>query len=291
MLGLELVRLREYLDGAALRSAFTGTHAVVHLAARAHILDELSAGADAVYRAANVEPTRLALLAAAEAGCSQFVLASSVKAVGEWSVEPWTEATPPRPLDAYGRSKLEAEQVAAEEGRRLALPTIILRFPAIYGPEMRANMRRLFRTVDRGIPLPFASVTNQRSLLYVGNACAAIERAVLARLPGPEVFFVSDGHDVSTAELIRTMAAALGRPARLFPVPTGALRLAGRVGDGLARFRRLPLTSSVVQRLLGSLQVDISRIRARLAYVPPFTFEEGIRLTAAWLRTSDHEKR
>jgi len=288
--GLELVRLAGGARVADLRSAFGGADAVVHLAARAHVLHEMSADAEAIYHTANVELTRLALHAAADTGCTRFVYSSSVKAVGEWSDRPWTEATPPRPADVYGRSKLEAERVATEESRRLGLRTMILRFPAIYGPEMRANMRRLFRTVDRGIPLPFAAVANRRSLLYVGNACAAIERSLITGLEGPEVFFVSDGHDVSTADLIRAVAGALGRPARLFSVPSAAIRLAGRLGDRLAWMRRPPLTSSTVERLLGSLQVDISRIRALLGYTPPFTFEEGIRLTAEWFRSLDRNR-
>lgn len=288
--GLEFVRIDEPADKAGFLKVFAGTQAAVHLAGRAHVMQDRITNPEQAYRAANVDLTRCALEAAAEAGCRVFILASSVKAVGEASESPWTEETPPHPVDAYGKSKLEAEQLVSAEGDRLGIATVILRCPLMYGPGMRANMLRLFRAIDRGIPLPFASIKNRRSLLYVGNACAAIEQAVVTSLERPGLFNVSDGHDVSTPELVRAIGGALGRRARLFAVPTAVLQLAGTLSDGLARIRGLNLSSSAARRLLGSLQLDISRIRALLGYTPAFTFEEGMRLTAKWFRTFDRNR-
>jgi len=263
--------------------AFRDTAAVIHLAGRAHVMKEAAADSLAAYREANVTLARRAVEAAARAGCRTFVLASSVKAVGDHSTEPWTEATPPQPTDPYGQSKLEAEHAVTEAGLGLGLRTVILRLPLIYGPGMRANMLRLFQAVDRGFPLPLGRIANRRSLLFVGNAAAAMECAILSQ--GSGCYFVSDGRDLSTPELVRAVATALGRPARLLPVPATLFRAAGMAGDALARFLPCPVTSKVVDRLLGSLQVDITRARREIGYTPAYTIEAGMRETAAWFRT------
>ncbi|HXG45168.1 MAG TPA: NAD-dependent epimerase/dehydratase family protein [Gemmatimonadales bacterium] len=273
-------------DLGSLRRALAGVEVLVHLAGRAHVLRDRAVDAAGVYHSTNAELTRQVLEAAAAAGVRGFVFASSVKAVGERSGSPWSESVAPHPAGPYGRSKLEAERIVAARGAQLGLRTVILRFPLIYGPGMRANMLRLFRAIDRGVPLPLGRVRNQRSLLYVGNAAAAIEAALRHPEAGSDIYFVSDGRDLSTPELIRAIGAALGRPARLLAVPAGWLRLGGRAGDQLARFLPWPYTSATVERLLGSLQVDITRIRERLGYSPPFTLEDGLRATAEWYRSS-----
>ncbi len=259
---------------------------MVHLAGRAHVMRESTANPLEAYRAANVELTRVAIQAAAAAGCRTFVLASSVKAVGERNDAPWNEETPAQPLDPYGISKLEAEQVVAAEGKRLDVRTVILRFPLIYGPGMGANMLKLFRAVDRGIPLPLGAVANRRSLLFVGNAASAVELALARADAGSGLYFVSDGHDLSTPELVRAVAAALGRRARLVNVPPALFTLAGRIGDRLSALIPVPVTSGAVRRLQDSLTVDITRIRAALGYQPPYTVEQGLALTAQWYRAS-----
>jgi UDP-N-acetyl-alpha-D-quinovosamine dehydrogenase len=287
--GLEVIELPNRPEGEDLRAAFDGADAVVHLAGRAHVMRDAEHSALATYRVANVGLTRTALQAAAEAGCRTFLLASSVKAVGERSLTPWTEDTPAAPADPYGQSKLEAEQLVALEGPSLGIRTIILRFPLIYGPGVGANMLRLFRLVDRGVPLPFGAIRNRRSLLFVGNAARAIELGLGAAENKSVLYFVSDGQDLSTPELVRVMAQELGRPARLLSVPPALFRLAGWAGDALAPLIPTALTSSAVQRLLDSLQVNIGRIREQLGFDPPYTVEEGIRLTAAWYRSSAEE--
>lgn len=271
-------------DGAAVAAALARVDAVVHLAARVHVMREAAADPRAAFRHTNVDGTRLLAEQAADAGARSFVFVSSVKAVGEATAAPWTERTPPAPLDPYGVSKLEAEAAARDVADRRGLHAPILRFPLVYGPGMKANMLRLFALVDRGVPLPLGSVHNARSLLYVGNAAAAIVAVLRAPAAARETYFVSDGRDLSSPELVRAIAAALGRPARLVPVPPALFRTAGRAGDLLARAFPFPLTTAAVDRLLGSLSVDSSKLRNTLPFSPPFTVEEGLRHTAEWFR-------
>jgi len=270
------------------RAALDGCDVILDLAGRAHVILDPEPDPLAAYRQANVKRTREVLEAAAAAGCGTLVFASSVKAVGEHSTTPWTEETPPRPVDAYGQSKLEAEAMLAERGAALGVRTVSLRFPLMYGLGMRANMLQLFRAVDRGLPLPLGSLRSQRSLLYAGNAAAALESA--AQNSGVRgVYFVSDDHDLSAPDLVRAIAHALGRPPRLLPMPEPLLHLAGRVGDGLAPWLRLPVSSSMVGRLTNPLQVSIGRLRADAGFTPPYSVEAGMLETARWFRATTKE--
>jgi nucleoside-diphosphate-sugar epimerase len=273
----------DLLDRDAVREAVRGVGTVVHLAARVHVLNDRSADREALYQRTNVEGTRVLLEEAARAGVERFVFISSVKAVGESSVNAWTEETPPAPQDPYGRSKLDAERVVREIGEREGMHVPILRLPLVYGPGMKGNMLRLFEAVARGWPLPFGAVPNRRSLVYSGNLVAAIEAVAIAPV-ACATFFVTDGRDLSTTELIQEIARALGRPARLIPVPVAVFRAAGRLGDRLARVVPSPLTSVTLDRLLGSLVVDSSKLRRVTGFIPPFTVERGLRETAAWFK-------
>ena len=149
---------------------------------------------------------------------------------------------------------------------------------------MKGNMLRLFRAVDRGLPLPLGRVRNRRSLVFLGNAVEAMLAVLRTPGRGARTFFVSDGRDVSTPELLRAIGRALGREARLLPVPPIAFRAAGRLGDVLSRIRPLPLTTAAVDRLLGSLMVDASALTRATGYAPRYGLEEGLRITAAWYR-------
>lgn len=277
--GVEAARAAGLDDLPALRAAVRGCDAVVHLAARVHVMDDTSADPLDAFRRVNVEGTRNVARAAADAGCRALVHASSVKAVGEGSEAAWTEDVQPRPADPYGVSKLESEGAVRDVAAGGGLAAGILRLPLVYGPGMRANMLRLFGLVDRGVPLPLGAVANRRSLLYAGNAAAAV-LALLERPAGCETYFVSDGPALSTPALVREIAAALGRPARLLPVPPALFRAAGRVGDLVPG---VPVTSAAVSRLLGSLEVDDARLR-RAGYHPPFTVQDGLRETVRWYR-------
>jgi nucleoside-diphosphate-sugar epimerase len=272
-------------DARGLGEALQGVGTVVHLAARVHLMNDSASDPLAAYREVNVEGTRTLLLAARAARVRRFVFVSSTKAVGEWTDVPWTEAQPPRPTDPYGVSKLEAERVVLGPGEPVGMHTVILRLPLVYGPHAKGNILRLYQAVDRGLPLPFGSVRNRRSLLYAGNFVAAVDAVVRAPAANGETFFVSDDADLSTPELVRMIARALGRPAHLVPVPTALFRAAGRLGDRARPWVRLPFDSAVERRLIGSLAVDISKIRRLTGFAPPHTPEEGLRAMAEWYRT------
>ena len=248
--------------------------AVVHLAARVHVLDRAGAAALEDFRRINVEETLALARAAKGARVGRFVFLSSVKVHGDESgSEPLVEESPWNPGDAYARSKVEAEQALQREGQGMEL--VVLRPPLVYGPGVGANFLRLMKLASRGWPLPFGSIRNRRSLLYVGNLVDAIGRCLHEPGAAGKTFLVADGHDVSTPELLRMIGSAMGCRIRLFPFSPsllrGAARLLGREAEAM--------------RLLGSLVVDCRRIRTELGWTPPFGLEAGLAETAAWLRT------
>jgi nucleoside-diphosphate-sugar epimerase len=266
------VRVPDPLDREAVRAAVAGVDAVVHLAARVHVMGESAADPLAEFRRANVESTAVLADEAGGAGVRQLVLASTVKTVGEGNSTAWTEDTPAAPADPYGTSKLEAERVVRETAERYGTRAAVLRFPLVYGPGVKGNMLRLFALVDRGVPLPFGSVANRRSMLYVGNLVAAVRVVLESPFDGTEAFFVTDGRDLSLPALIRLIGEALGKPARLLSVPPSLLRLV--------------LPAAEAERLIGSLTVDGSKLSRMTGYRPPHSVEEGLRATADWYRTT-----
>jgi nucleoside-diphosphate-sugar epimerase len=282
--GIESEVLAALDDPAGLRRALDGITTVIHLAAYVHQPGAAHAD-EAAHRAINLHGTVTLLEAGVASGIRDFVFASTVKAVGDDSTTPWTESTPARPTDPYGRSKLAAEQAVRDTATRHGLHAPILRLPLVYGPRMKANARTLFDLVDRGIPLPLGRVDNRRSLVYVGNVAAAVA-AVVEQEAGNDLFFVSDGPAVSTPDLIRAIARALDRPARLVPVPLGLMRAAAKVGDMVARAVPWPLTSANLERMIGSLAVDSGKLAA-VAGPPPFTMAEGLEATARWYRARE----
>jgi nucleoside-diphosphate-sugar epimerase len=279
--GAEVIQYRDIDDVARLRAAMCGVDAVVHLAARVHVMRDDTPDPLAAFRAINVDLTRRLGEEAAQAGVRLFLLASSVKAVGEETSIPWNEDVLPAPRDPYGVSKLEAEKVLVSIAQASTMSTLILRLPAVYGPGVRANILQLFDIVNRGLPLPLAGIDNRRSWVYVGNVAATIVR-LLRSDQGTQTFFISDGDDLSTPEMIRRIAAALGKTARLLPAPAGALRMAGRIGDSLDAFFPFPVTTAGINRLVGSLVVDSGRLRQALGAPMPYSVESGLRQTAQW---------
>lgn len=265
--GVERAVVGEIGSGTDWTPALAGVDAIVHLAARAHVLRDMSSDVYALYRATNTLGALRLAEAAAAAGVRRFVFLSSVRVHGERSSgAPFTESSPLAATDPYGRSKAEAERGLSEIAARTGLEVVVLRPPLVYGPGARGNFARLVRLVARGIPLPLGAVRNRRSLIYVGNLSDAIARTLDHKAAASETFMVSDGEDVSTCELVCRIALALGKPARLVPVPVGLLRLAGTV---LGR-------PDDVARLVDDLVVDTARIRARLAWRPPFTLDQGL---------------
>lgn len=254
-----------------------GAEVVYHLAARVHVMNDRAENAAQLYRAMNVDATASLARAAARAGVRHFVFVSSVKAGGEWSGDaPLRESDEPRPEDDYGRSKLEAERALGAIRGEGAMHVSILRPPLVYGPGVKANFLRLLGAVDRSLPLPFGGIRNRRSLVSVANLADAMTRCADAGAAASRTFYVSDGEDVSTPELVRRIAKALGKRAPLLPVPVAMLRLAGSVTGRRA----------AVERLTSSLAVDTQAIRGAIQWRPPLTLDDGLRATADWYRKS-----
>lgn len=272
--GVEAIDVGDIGPDTDWRAALAGVDVVVHLAARAHVLDESSPDAFALYRASNALAALKLAEAAAAAGVRRFVFLSSVRAHGARTMgTPLTEPSPLAAEDPYGRSKAEAERGLGELAGRTGLEAVVLRPPLVYGAEARGNFARLVRLVARGIPLPLASIRNRRSLIYVGNLVDAIVRSLDHPAAAGQTFLVSDGEDISTPELVRRIARALGRPARLIAVPPALLRLGGALAG----------RKDDVARLLDDLVVDSSHISRILSWTPPYTLDQGLAETAAQL--------
>lgn len=257
--------------------ALAGVHACVHLAGRAHVLHEEAADPLAAYRSVNVDGSLVLARQALAAGVTRFVYVSSIKVNGEStpSDRPFREEDPPAPEDAYGRSKLEAEEAlrALVQGTRMSL--VVIRPPLIYGPGVRANFRSLVRWLSRGVPLPLGALrTNRRSLLALDNLVDLIRTVLRHPAAANELFLASDGEDLSTVDLLERTARALGVRARLVPVPAALLQALAVLA------RRRP----VYDRLAGSLRVDSSRATRLLGWRPPVAVDEGLARTVAEFR-------
>jgi nucleoside-diphosphate-sugar epimerase len=250
-------------------AALTNQQVVIHTAARAHIMKDEVADPLAEYRRVNVDGTLNLARQAAAAGVKRFIFISSIKVNGEQTPlgKPFTAEDIAAPEDAYGMSKWEAEQglqqLAAETGMEL----VIIRPPLVYGPKAPGNFGSLMRWVEKGLPLPLGAIHNQRSLVALDNLVDLITTCIDHPAAANQVFLAGDGEDLSTTELLRGVARAMGKPARLIPVPPSLLMLGARVLGKQA----------VAQRLLGSLQVDISKARRLLGWQPPVSVEEGLR--------------
>jgi nucleoside-diphosphate-sugar epimerase len=251
--------------------ALQGVDAVIHAAARVHVAGEAADDAGR-YLESNLLATQCLARAAADMGVRRFVFLSTIKVNGEQTASrPYTAHDEPRPHGAYARSKWLAEQSLTEMGAGSGMHTAIVRPPLVYGPGVRANFLRLLRSVDAQRLLPLGAVANLRSLVSVWNLCDLLTS--LAMNPSADgCWLVSDGEDVSSPELVRRMARAMSRQARLLPVPPALLRLCGALVG-----RR-----DDVMRLCGSLTVDIAETRQRLHWVPPVSLDEGLARTVAW---------
>jgi nucleoside-diphosphate-sugar epimerase len=257
------------IDGqTAWHDALAGVDCVVHLAARTHVVREVGGGTLADYRPVNVEGTRWLAESAAKFGVTRMVLVSSIKVNGNRTVaRPFTYDDRPNPTDAYGVTKWEAEKVLAEVSSRTGLETVVVRPPLVYGPGVKANFKRLVRGVRVGVPLPLGAIRNRRSLIGIDNLVDLLARCVHHPSAAGQTFLASDGEDLSTPALIRRIARAMGKSSRLFPVPPQILRVAGRmIGK-----------RSELDRLIGSLQVDIRHTRDTLDWTPPIGVDEGLR--------------
>lgn len=250
---------------------------VIHLAARVHIMRDEAANPLAAYRATNVDGTVRVAEAARAAGARRFVFVSSIKAAGETDGgSPLKEAATPAPVGPYGLSKLEAERALTTFGRSTGMEIVIVRPPLVYGPGVRANFLHLMTAIDRRIPLPLGSVDARRSMVFLDNLVDALVRCALHPSAAGETFHVSDGLDLTVAELVRMLSRQLNVPARLIPVPVLMLRIAGRLTG----------RSEAVERLVNDLRLDISHISKVLGWRVPYSIEEGLLKTAMWYRAA-----
>lgn len=259
-------------------SVISGVDCVIHLAARVHLMQDTATNPLAVYRAANTASTLNLAQQAAAADVRRFIFLSSIKVNGEGCDTPYTEQDIPAPTDPYAISKWEAEQGLLEIAAQTGIEVVILRPPLIYGAGVKANFLRLMQWVERGYPLPFGSVTNQRSLLYIGNLVDAILTCINHPAATNQTFFVSDNEALSTAELIREMAYHFQRHPRLLNIPHNLL---------------MPLLSIIgrkqeAERLLGSLILDNSLIKKALDWNPPFSVQAGLKETIEAYRNHTH---
>jgi nucleoside-diphosphate-sugar epimerase len=255
----------------ALANALQGVQTVVHLAGRAHVMRETVADPLAAFRAINVAATERLARAAAATGAAHFVFASSVKVNGESTPQAgaFRESDPPNPRDDYATSKWEAECALADVARETGMPVTVLRLPLLYGPCVKGNVARLTETIARGVPLPLGSIDNQRSLLGAGNFVSALDALLDRPAPAPRTlatYFLADAQPVSTTELVRAIAAALGVSARLIPIPASLFQLVcACVGKAAAG-----------HRLTDSLVVDTEAFRAAFGWRPPRSMAEEL---------------
>lgn len=255
-----------------------GNGCVVHLAARAHVLDETSTAQLDVYRQINRDVTLKLAHAASNAGARRFVFVSSIRVNGSSSVRAFRAQDDPRPEEPYAISKYEAEQGLWEIAAATGLEVVVVRPPLVYGPGVKANFRRLLRLAASGLPLPLASIKGTRSLMGLRNLCDLLHTCIDHPAAPGRTLLVSDGEDITLPELIRELAAGMARPARLFPMPQSALRtMAALAGQG-----------STFDKLVASLQVDASQTFDLLAWRPPVSLREGLRETARWF--IDHRR-
>lgn len=272
--GVEHVRVGDLGPETDWQTSLAGIDAVVHLAARVHVMDPEND--PSAYRQANSEGTRKLAEDAAASGVRRFVLLSTAKVLGEASPpgRAFRDADAPQPVDPYATSKLEGEEALAGVAARSGMRSVVLRPPLVYGPGVGANFLRLMRAVDRGRPLPVGRIANRRSLVYVGNVASAIAMCLEhPDAPGRRLL-VCDGEDLSTPELATRLALALGTRARLIGVPPALLRLAGTLLGRRAE----------VDRLLGDFAVKATGLSQDLGWRPRYTVDAGLRATAEWFR-------
>jgi len=270
--GVDVIPIEEITPRTDWSKILFGVHTVVHLAAQAHVINGLSEDSLAAYRYVNTAGTERLAQTASASGVKRFVYLSTVKVNGEGKAGPYAEKDDPEPIDPYGISKWEAEQILYEISDQTGMEMVVLRPPLVYGPWVKANFLHLLKILDRSIPLPLASINNRRSLIFLGNLLSAIVTCINHPRAAGQTFLVSDGEDVSTPELIRHINSALGRPARLFPFPPVMLKMAGIITG----------KSVAMDRLLRSLTIDCSKIRRELDWQAPFSMEQGLRETAKW---------
>ncbi|USD60238.1 SDR family oxidoreductase [Vibrio sp. SCSIO 43140] len=241
---------------------------VIHCAARVHMMNDSSTEPLAEYRKINVEPTAQLARLAAKQGVKRFIYVSSIKVHGEFTEEkPFCADDIASPQDDYARSKLEAEQELLNVSDELGMEIVIVRPPLIYGPNVKANFAALSRLANKGLPLPFGCINkNDRSMVSTYNMVDFIDTCITHPQAANQAFLVSDDDDVSTKHLIQLLSEVQGKRAILLPIPEALFIIAGKV---LGK-------SDVVDRLLGSLRIDIQKNSSLLGWTPPYSLRESL---------------
>ncbi|BCK88827.1 N-acetyl-alpha-D-glucosaminyl-diphospho-ditrans, octacis-undecaprenol 4-epimerase [Sideroxyarcus emersonii] len=276
--GCEIVRIPDISADTDWANALSGVATVIHLAARVHVMHEKAPNALAEFRKVNVAGTERLARSAAANGVRRLVYVSSIKVNGESTHgdHRFAESDVPLPQDPYGISKYEAELALHRIADETGLEVVILRPPLIYGAGVKGNFAHMLKILAKRIPLPLASVRNQRSLVYVGNMVDALIACAAHPAAAGQTYLVSDGEDVSTPDLLRRLGVAMECSAKLFPCPSSWLRLAGLITG----------KSEQIGRLQESLRIDSVKIRRQLNWNPPYSLQQGLQATAEWYRNT-----
>ena len=257
--------------------ALRNQEAVIHLAARTHVMNETASNPEAEYLHVNVESTKRLIHQMSEQNVSRFIFMSSVKVNGEQTtVQPYSESQPSQPEDAYGRTKHQTELLISNSPD---LKSTIIRSPLVYGPGVKGNFLKLIQLSERGLPLPIGIIKNKRSLIFLENLVDAVIQSLENNAAIGQTYLVSDNADISTPELFRAVGNALNKPTRLFPFPVFLLRLAGLLFG----------KSGAIRRLAGSLRVDCNKIHKELGWKPPFSLQQGLDKTVIWYQNQSKQ--
>ncbi|MDQ0739335.1 NAD-dependent epimerase/dehydratase family protein [Pseudomonas sp. W4I3] len=252
-------------------ASLQGVEVVIHSAGRAHIMNETHSNPLQAFREVNVDATLNLARQAAEAGVKRFIFLSSIKVNGEETDKnrAFKPSDAPAPLDDYGVSKLEAEQALMALAKQTEMNVVIIRPVLVYGPDVKANFEKMLATVDKGLPLPFRTINNRRSLVFIDNLIDLIHVCIHHPKASNRIFLVSDGEDLSIGQILEKLALAMNKKSRIFSFPQPLLGLvASMVGK-----------KEFFQRLCGSLQVDISDTRKLLGWAPPVSIDEAFAIT------------
>lgn len=259
-----IVRADDWYDHPSVR----GAEALIHLAARVHVMKETALDADAAFHHANVDGTREVFAGATRAGIRRFVFVSSVKVQGEHSPnEGLTESLPVCPSDAYARSKVQAEHVVRTLSAELGLPAVIVRPPLVYGVGVGGNVEKLVAWIARGLPVPIGAPDVRRSMIGVRNLADVLLRCALDARAEGHTFLVADGDPVTIPDLVRAIGGALDRRASSVALPTTVR----------AALARVPALRVRLQRLSSSLVIDDRFVRRTLDWTPPYGLDEELR--------------
>ena len=269
---IKTVHVESFDDATSWKDSLDGVDVVIHAAARVHVMNDAEADPLDAFRRVNVEGTLNLARHALKSGVRRFVFISSIKVNGEGTPAgvAYTPQDVPAPADPYGVSKMEAERGLRELAAESGMEVVIIRPVLVYGPGVKANFRSMMNWLDKGIPLPFGSIHNKRSLVALDNLVDLIITCISHPAAANQTFLVSDGDDLSTTQLLRKMASALDRPARLLPIPARALS-----GAAILLGKK-----SLSNRLCGSLQVDISKTRSLLGWSPIVSVDDALKATA-----------